>query len=161
MSKKVIYGIGVMLAVVVILSVVFWVFGGEKDNVQNSANQKSESASSQNLSQADQNQSLSSKNEQSENLASSNSSISADNNTQTQVFTAEKLATFNGKNRNGCYVSVDKVVYDLTNFPESWENGEHTPTNGRVKCGTDGTAAINSAPHGKAILSRVPVVGKM
>lgn len=74
------------------------------------------------------------------------------------VYSAEKLAEFNGQDGANAYVAVDGVVYNLTNSA-AWTNGEH---NG-VKAGTDATEAFKNSPHAEqteAFLAKLPVVGQ-
>jgi predicted heme/steroid binding protein len=73
-----------------------------------------------------------------------------------KVFTLQELAAFNGKDGKSAYVAVDGVVYDLTKIG-SWKNGEHHG----IKAGTDATKKITSSPHGKQVLKKLPVVGKL
>jgi len=68
----------------------------------------------------------------------------------------EELAQFNGKDGNLAFVAVDGQVYDVTNEP-NWRNGDH---NGQ-QAGQDVSAYITGAPHGKGILERFTVVGKI
>lgn len=72
------------------------------------------------------------------------------------MMTIEELAAFNGKEGNLAFVVVDGQVYDVTNEP-NWRNGEH---NGQ-QAGQDVSAYISEAPHGKGILERFTVVGKI
>ena len=68
----------------------------------------------------------------------------------------EELAQFNGKDGNLAFVAVDGQVYDVSNEP-NWRNGDH---NGQ-QAGQDVSAYITGAPHGKGILERFTVVGKI
>ncbi len=71
--------------------------------------------------------------------------------------TLEELAQYNGKNGNPAYVAVDGVIYDVSGSAK-WKDGEH---NGN-SAGQDLTDVIkNQSPHGVAMLSRVPAVGKI
>ena len=75
-----------------------------------------------------------------------------------RVFTAEELATYNGKDGQPAYVAVDGVVYDVTDVPQ-WANGEHA--NG-LTAGQDLTEEItNESPHGLSVLDDLPVVGTL
>jgi predicted heme/steroid binding protein len=49
------------------------------------------------------------------------------------------------------------VVYDVTNA-SNWSNGSH---NGQRLAGTDASSVILSSPHGKSVLSGLPVVGTL
>ncbi|HEX2956811.1 MAG TPA: cytochrome b5 domain-containing protein [Chitinispirillaceae bacterium] len=73
-----------------------------------------------------------------------------------KVFTFEELASFNGKDGKTIYVAVDGVVYDVSKIAE-WKSGVHHG----IKAGTDGSKKIQSSPHGKKILKKLPVVGKL
>lgn len=73
-----------------------------------------------------------------------------------QTFTLDELKKYDGKNGNKAYVAVDGVVYDVTGNPK-WENGEH---NG-FSAGNDLTDAIAGSPHGKGVLGKLTVVGKL
>lgn len=68
----------------------------------------------------------------------------------------EELAQFNGKDGNLAFVAVDGQAYDVSNEP-NWRNGDH---NGQ-QAGQDVSAYITGAPHGKGILERFTVVGKI
>ncbi len=72
------------------------------------------------------------------------------------AFTAEELAQYDGKDGRPMYLSVDGLVYDMTGVG-AWSKGEHRGG----KIGTDITARIKGAPHGKGVLSKRPVVGKL
>ncbi len=73
-----------------------------------------------------------------------------------KVFTLQELAAFTGKDGKSAYVAVDGIVYDLTKNG-AWKNGEHHG----LKAGTDETKKITSSPHGKQVLKKLPVVGKL
>lgn len=68
--------------------------------------------------------------------------------------TLEELAVFDGKNGKKAYIAVDGFIYDVTDSSR-WRNGEH---NG-FKAGNDLSIGINSSPHGKSFLTRVPKIG--
>ena len=72
------------------------------------------------------------------------------------LMSIEELAQFNGKEGNLAFVAVDGQVYDVSNEP-NWRNGDH---NGQ-QAGQDVSAYITGAPHGKGILERFTVVGKI
>lgn len=74
-----------------------------------------------------------------------------------QTFTLAELANFDGQNGRQAYVAVDGVVYDVTNA-SNWSNGSH---NGQRLAGTDASAVILSSPHGKSVLTGLPVVGTL
>jgi predicted heme/steroid binding protein len=68
--------------------------------------------------------------------------------------TLEELAVFDGTNGKKAYIAVDGFIYDVTNNSD-WKNGSH---NG-FRAGNDLSIAINSSPHGKSFLTRVPKIG--
>lgn len=75
----------------------------------------------------------------------------------TLQLTLEQLKQFNGKNGNPAYISVDGVIYDVTN-DRHWKTGTHEG----YSAGTDLTDAILSkSPHGTSVLDSVPIVGKL
>lgn len=71
--------------------------------------------------------------------------------------TVAALAKFDGKNGNAAYVAIDSVIYDVSKVP-SWKNGEHKMG---LKAGTDLTDKIMKSPHGKQVLTKLPIVGKL
>lgn len=70
-----------------------------------------------------------------------------------------QLSKNDGLNGNKCWIAVDSDVYDTSNNPD-WKNGQHTPSNGKAKCGQDLTKAISQSPHGEVVLGQLPIVGK-
>lgn len=93
---------------------------------------------------------------------SSNSNTASPTPTTTETsadktFTLEELAKYDGQNGNPAYVAVDGVVYDVSNA-KNWNKGVHK--NG-VTAGKDLTNRIGSSPHGKSVLSKLPIVGKL
>lgn len=68
--------------------------------------------------------------------------------------TLEELSLFDGTNGKKAYIAVDGFIYDVTNDP-NWRNGSH---NG-FRAGNDLSIGINSSPHGKSFLTRVPKIG--
>jgi len=68
--------------------------------------------------------------------------------------TLEELAVFDGTNGKKAYIAVDGFIYDVTDSSD-WKNGSH---NG-FKAGNDLSIGINSSPHGKSFLTRVPKIG--
>lgn len=74
-----------------------------------------------------------------------------------KVFTLDELKKYNGQNGNSAYVAVDGIVYDVTNA-KRWRNGNHENC---AAAGSDLSNAIKSSPHGKNVLSNLPVVGKL
>ena len=77
------------------------------------------------------------------------------NETTLPVFTLEELAVYNGQNGQKGYIAVDGVIYDVTTaFPNGMHQGLHL-------AGTDATAAFNSSPHARSILTGLPIVGSL
>jgi predicted heme/steroid binding protein len=80
--------------------------------------------------------------------------------TGVQKLTLDELSKFNGLNGAKCYLVVDKIVYDATNF-DLFMNGFHTPSRSTVKCGTDASAEIDKSPHGRSKLAIMTKVGEL
>lgn len=72
-----------------------------------------------------------------------------------KTFTKAQLAAFNGADGKPAYVAVDGTVYDVTNV-KPWAGGKH---HGNT-AGQDLSKVIIHAPHGKAVLEKLDVVGK-
>jgi predicted heme/steroid binding protein len=81
-------------------------------------------------------------------------------NMEMKEFSVKELAKYNGKNGNPAYIAVDGVVYDVSNNKE-WKNGEHIPTQGKLKAGIDASEIILKSPHEKSVLKELPVVGNL
>lgn len=73
------------------------------------------------------------------------------------VMTLEELAKYNGKDHENIYIAVDGLIYDVTNI-KPWSTGVHQ---GKVTAGTDGSEMILQSPHGKKVLEKLEVVGKL
>ncbi|MEI6102165.1 MAG: cytochrome b5 domain-containing protein [Eubacteriales bacterium] len=73
------------------------------------------------------------------------------------TLTKEQLAKYNGQNGQPSYVAVNGVIYDVSAIAQ-WAGGQHQ---GGHSAGQDLTAELAKSPHGAAILSRCPVVGKL
>ncbi|MCP0886709.1 cytochrome B5 [Ligilactobacillus sp. WILCCON 0076] len=73
-----------------------------------------------------------------------------------KTFTKEELAAYDGVDGNKAYVAVDGVVYDVSNVAP-WKGGSHHGN----KAGTDATEGIGHSPHGKKVLNKLNVVGKL
>lgn len=71
-----------------------------------------------------------------------------------KTFTLAQLKKYDGQNGNPAYVAIDGVVYDVTS---AWGGGMH---NG-VTAGNDVSKDIGRSPHGKSVLKKLPVVGKL
>lgn len=76
---------------------------------------------------------------------------------QTVEITLEELSEFSGKDGARAYVAVDGVIYDVTDVPP-WAGGTHQ---GKVEAGNDVSQMILQSPHGKKVLEKLPVVGKI
>ncbi len=73
------------------------------------------------------------------------------------VFTADEVASFNGKDGQKAYVIYNGYVYDVTNHPE-WKAGSH----GGNMAGTDITKNLDTvAPHGIGKLDEVDKIGRI
>lgn len=71
--------------------------------------------------------------------------------------TLEELTQYNGQNGQPVFVAVDGVIYDFSDLAK-WEGGEH---NGQV-AGKDLTQAIDElSPHGRSMLERAKIVGRL
>lgn len=94
----------------------------------------------------------------SNNQSSTTSQTSSDTTTTKELsLTLEELKQYDGQNGNAAYVAVDGVIYDVSNV-RKWKNGKHEMG---VTAGQDLSQLISQSPHGKAILSEAPVVGKI
>ena len=67
------------------------------------------------------------------------------------------LAMYDGKNGNKAYIAVDSVIYDVSNS-KSWKNGEHKRG---TKAGFDHSESIMKSPHGKSVIKKLKIVGKL
>lgn len=76
---------------------------------------------------------------------------------QTVEMTLDELSKFNGKDGAKAYVAIDGVIYDVTDVPP-WAGGTHQ---GKVEAGIDASEMILQSPHGKKVLEKLPVVGKI
>lgn len=71
--------------------------------------------------------------------------------------TLDQLSEYDGQDGNPAYIAVDGVIYDVTDS-KMWKNGEHKG----YSAGKDLSEEIeNVSPHGKSVLSKIPVVGKV
>jgi predicted heme/steroid binding protein len=70
-------------------------------------------------------------------------------------FTIKEVEEYNGKNGKPAYVAYQGKVYDLSQSG-LWRSGEHM---GMHHAGKDITEELELAPHGKAVLERVKLVG--
>lgn len=73
---------------------------------------------------------------------------------QSQVFTPESLAQYDGQNGRRAYYAYEGKVYDVTES-SLWKEGQHYG----LKAGTDLTGKLEGAPHGTEVFARVPLIG--
>ena len=69
-----------------------------------------------------------------------------------KIFTLDELKNYDGKEGRKAYIAVDGV----TNVA-AWQGGTHHGNN----AGNDVSDRIVKAPHGKSILEKLEVVGKL
>ena len=72
-------------------------------------------------------------------------------------FTRGELVQYNGKNGAPAYIAYQGKVYDVSQS-FLWQKGQHQVLH---SAGADLTAELDQAPHGAALLERVPVVGML
>ncbi len=84
------------------------------------------------------------------------SGLSACSSPEPQTFTLAELAQYDGQNGAKAYIAVDGNVYDVSRIGE-WKGGVH---NG-ITAGTDATAFIDQAPHGRSVLKNLRIVGTL
>jgi predicted heme/steroid binding protein/uncharacterized membrane protein len=70
-------------------------------------------------------------------------------------FSAEELASYDGKDGRPAYIVFQGKIYDITKSP-LWSKGLHMK---RHSAGKDLTGEISAAPHGTEVLERYPQVG--
>src|SRR4051794_23147413 len=76
-------------------------------------------------------------------------------------YTPDELAVYDGKDGNPCLVAVGGDVYLIEGF-DLWQNGEHTPSEGRARCGLDLTKVMDEeSPHGRSKLPLLKKVGTL
>lgn len=71
-----------------------------------------------------------------------------------QVFTAQELAAFNGKDGKKAYYAYEGKVYDVTGS-KLWKDGEHYG----LQAGTDLTGKLEGAPHQTEVFAGFEIVG--
>ena len=74
-----------------------------------------------------------------------------------RVFTGEELKKFNGSNGGTVFVACEGKVYDVSKSYH-WRKGVHQVTH---QAGYDLTQDLKTAPHGRDLLDRFPVVGEL
>jgi predicted heme/steroid binding protein len=72
-----------------------------------------------------------------------------------RIFTKDELARCDGKDGAPAYIAYRGKVYDVS-ASFLWVGGRHQVLH---DAGVDLTEALESAPHGKDLLGRVPVIG--
>lgn len=75
---------------------------------------------------------------------------------QQRTFTLSELNKYDGKGDNPAYVSVNGVVYDVTDEP-GWAAGSHFG----LKSGLDQTSAYVSCHTGQPMLDKLKVIGRL
>ena len=70
----------------------------------------------------------------------------------TNAFTPETLARYDGKEGRKAYIAVNGAVYDVT---DHWKDGEHHG----LSAGYDVTRGFLDSPHGASTLKKLTVVG--
>lgn len=74
---------------------------------------------------------------------------------ETQTFTREELAAYDGQDGRQAYIAIDGIVYDVTLVAE-WGNKMHA---GRFTAGKDYSEEIKNAPHGVDKLLKAVKIG--
>jgi predicted heme/steroid binding protein len=74
-----------------------------------------------------------------------------------RVFTADELATFDGKDGRPAYIAMAGKVYDVSDS-SMWEDGLHGEEH---DAGADLTDDMDFAPHNDSVLEDFPVVGTL
>jgi predicted heme/steroid binding protein len=75
--------------------------------------------------------------------------------TQTNVFNAQTLANFDGREGRRAYIALDGIVYDVTGHP-MWPNGLHR---GSFQAGKDYSAQIPASHRRDMRYDELPKVG--
>ncbi|GAB6174904.1 hypothetical protein JCM15765_43820 [Paradesulfitobacterium aromaticivorans] len=78
-------------------------------------------------------------------------------------FTREELAEYNGTNGKPAYITVQGVVYDVTNT-KLWKLGTHIPMGQQLVAGQDLTSLMDKAPPNHQtpeFWANVPKVGNL
>ncbi|MEI6100439.1 MAG: hypothetical protein WCP73_01255 [Eubacteriales bacterium] len=73
-----------------------------------------------------------------------------------RTFTIDELSRYDGKGDNPAYVSVNGMVYDITDQP-GWAAGSHFG----LKAGLDQTSAYISCHTGQPMIDRLKVIGRL
>jgi predicted heme/steroid binding protein len=72
----------------------------------------------------------------------------------TKKFTINELSSYNGKGGKPAYIGFKGKVYDVTESSQ-WLDGDHLGH----EAGQDLTDAIEIAPHGDEILTKIKIIG--
>ena len=72
------------------------------------------------------------------------------------VVTPDELAAATCHDGASCWIAVDGVVYDMSGFPAGLRGRHHG-----VQAGTDATDAFVRSGHGRSVLEKMPVVGRL
>lgn len=81
--------------------------------------------------------------------------------TQSNTFTLDELAKFDGQKGSPPYVAVDGVVYDVSDSAY-WNGGKHSSCNLGAMAGRDLSELIKQAPaRMRSVLQGMPVVGSL
>ena len=87
--------------------------------------------------------------------------VSTQTTAQTEVFTLDELAQFDGSNGRAAYVAVDGVVYDVS-ASARWSGGTHNACSLGAMAGQDLSELITKAPGNmRSLLAKMPVVGTL
>lgn len=73
-----------------------------------------------------------------------------------RTVTGQELTAATCDDGQQCWVAVNGVVYDMSVFPK-WARGRHHG----VDAGTDATQRFVGSGHARAILEKMPVVGRL
>ncbi|MCX7727222.1 MAG: hypothetical protein N2053_10295 [Chitinispirillaceae bacterium] len=90
-------------------------------------------------------------------VADSSSQKSSSGDSLFLFLTLEELAKYNGKDGKPSYVAIDSFVYDVTPV-KPWRKGRHK---GIHSAGTDLTEDIKKSPHGRSVLKKLKIIGKI
>jgi len=71
--------------------------------------------------------------------------------------TLDELAQFNGRSGAPAYITFQGKVYDVSRS-FLWQEGRHQVAH---MAGKDLTGELKAAPHGAAMLERVPLIGRL
>jgi predicted heme/steroid binding protein len=72
-------------------------------------------------------------------------------------FTRQQLSEFDGRGGRPAYIAYKGGVYEVTGS-FLWMGGRHQALH---RAGEDLTEVLDTSPHGKDLLERVPLIGKL